>query len=66
MNVRIFDICESYAEQIEDRRALALSSSGAVMLWRTLARADKTIGWSKDSINTIVFTRKHTGRRSFS
>lgn len=69
MNVCILDVLErNYAEHIEDRPTLALSASGAVILWRTPAGADKSTSfdWAKDSINPIAFTRKDTIGRSLS
>jgi hypothetical protein len=68
MNVRILDVFDNHAEQIEDRRALSLGICGAVMLWRTLAGADTATSfpWAEDSINTIAFTRKDTIGRSLS
>jgi len=69
VNVRILDVLErNHAEQIEDRRRLALSTSGAVMLWTTPARAEKatSFDWYKDSINTIAFSCKDTIGRSLS
>ena len=68
LNVRILDVFErNYAGLNEDRRTLALSICGAVLLWGT-AGADKAadFAWAKDSINPIAFTRKDTIGRSFS
>ncbi len=67
LNVRILDIFErNHAGYIEDRRALALGSCGAVMLWRSPGRPDKTIDWARNSVNTIAFTHKDTIGRSLS
>ncbi len=68
LNVRILDVFENHAEQIEDKHALALSICGAVMLGRTPAGTDKAADFAgaKDSINTIAFTRKDTIGRSLS
>jgi hypothetical protein len=67
LNIRILDVFEKhYAGNIEDRRALALGSGGAVMLWRTPALPDKTIDWARESVNTIALTRKDAVSRCLS